>query len=198
MKKIYSIVICMLGISAISFAQCTITSATVTPNGLSVNAVMIANGATVPYYAWDWGDATSPSTTQTASHTYASAGMYTVCAVYLDLANSSCLDTMCQQVTVSAVGIAEANDGVNSVSASPNPFGLSTTFHVNLVQNSNVEISVYDVTGQLVQTVKNGQMAAGQHEVVWAPANLADGVYFVQMVVDGAVTTKRIVHTSAQ
>ena len=78
-----------LGFAFSANAQCTITSATVTPSGLTVNAVMMASGATLPGYGWDWGDATSPSTTQSASHTYATAGTYTVCAVYVDLSNTS-------------------------------------------------------------------------------------------------------------
>lgn len=197
MKKLYATIICLLGLTAIGQAQCTITSATVTPSGLSVNAIMIANGATVPIYGWVWGDASSPSTTQSASHTYATAGTYTVCAIYGDISNTSCVDSSCQVVTVSAVGVAE-NNSVNSISAYPNPFGATTTFNVNLTNNTDVEISVYDVMGQKVETVVDQEMTAGKHNIVWTPANLADGVYFVQMVVDGKVTTKRIVHTSGQ
>ena len=196
MKKIYSLSVLFLGMATAAFAQCTITSATVTPNGLSVNAVMIASGAAMPGYGWDWGDATSPATTQSASHTYASPGVYTVCAVYVDITNTSCIDTLCQSVTVTAVDVAEANAGMNTISAAPNPFGTTATFNVNLVQNADVEITIYDITGKKIETIQDGEMNAGKTQIVWTPENLAEGVYFAQMVIDGVVTTRRIVHTS--
>lgn len=197
MKKLYTTILCVLGLSAIGFAQCTITSTTITPNGLTINVTGTGTGATFPGYAWDWGDMTTPGVQQTTSHTYASAGSYNVCMYYVDLTDTSCQDVDCQMVTVSAVGINETSN-VNSISASPNPFGATTTFNVNLTNNTDVEISVYDVMGQKVETVIDQDMSAGKHNIAWTPANLADGVYFVQMVIDGKVTTKRIVHTSNQ
>jgi PKD repeat protein len=196
MKKLYTTIIFLLGMTAIGYAQCTITSSSVTPSGLTINVTATGTGATFPLYGWDWGDATTPSFNQTDSHTYASAGTYNVCAYYIDGSDTSCQDTDCQSVTVSAVGINEANGGVSTISASPNPFGAATTFNVSLAKNADVEISVYDVTGQKVETVKDEVMGAGNHAIVWTPASLADGVYFVQMVIDGQTTTKRIVHTS--
>jgi PKD repeat protein len=194
MKKLYSTIV-LLGIAAIGYAQCTISNASVTPTGLTVNATMTAAGAAFPGYGWDWGDATTPSTSQTATHTYAAAGTYTVCAIYVDITNTTCIDTLCQMVTVSAVGIVETV-GANTISVTPNPFNTTTSFNVNLTASSDVEITVYDVMGQKVETIRDEQMNAGKHEIAWTPANLAAGVYFVQMTIDGKVTTKRIVHSS--
>lgn len=198
MKKLYSLAVCMLGVSVIGIAQCTVTSS-ITPSGLTINVTANGTGAASPVYGWDWGDATSPAyMQQTTSHTFATAGTYNVCAFYLDLQDTSCYATDCQNVTVTAVGISELDNDGNGLSATPNPFGASTTFGVQLATTSSVQITVYDVTGQEVQTIQNGTMAAGNHNIVWTPENLAGGVYFVQMIVDGNVTTKRIVHTSNQ
>lgn len=196
MKKLYAFAVCLLGISAIGIAQCTITSTTITPSGLTINVTGTGTGAAFPGYGWDWGDATSPGLSQTTSHTYAAAGTYNVCMYYVDVTDTTCQDVDCQNVTVTAVGISEADANGNSLSTTPNPFGTFTTFGVQLATTSNVEITVYDVTGQKVETIQNGNMAAGNHNIVWTPENLAGGVYFVQMIVDGNVTTKRIVHTS--
>jgi hypothetical protein len=198
MKKLYSLAILFLSISGAAMAQCSITSSVITPSGLSVSATTTGTGASFAGYGWDWGDATTPtySASPTASHTYASAGTYSVCAYYVDVQDTSCYAQDCQNVTVSAVGIQEANGGVSTITASPNPFGATTTFMVSLAKNTDVEISVYDVTGQKVETVKDEVMGAGNHAIVWTPATLADGVYFVQMVIDGQTTTKRIVHTT--
>lgn len=198
MKKLYTIAILLLSIPAIGFAQCTISNATVTPSGLTVNASTTASGAGFAGYGWDWGDATTPTAgvSSTASHTYAAAGTYTVCAYYVDATDTSCHDQVCQSVTVAAVGIQDPTAGTNSISTSPNPFSTTTTFSVTLKENADVEISVYDVTGKKVETVQDGEMNAGTTKVIWTPENLADGVYFVQMTIDGSVITKRIVHTS--
>lgn len=199
MKKIYAIAIFVLATVGLYAQQCTVTY-TYTTTGLTINASATGTGAQqFPAYGWDWGDSQSTLNQQTASHTFAAAGTYTVCAIYIDvLDTANCNASDCQTITVTAVGVNEVNSGVNSISASPNPFGASTVFNVNLTQNADVEISVYDVMGKKVETVKDEQMSAGQHDVIWKPENLAEGVYFVQMVIDGAVTTKRIVHTSAQ
>jgi flagellar hook assembly protein FlgD len=69
---------------------------------------------------------------------------------------------------------------------------------VNTTTNSDVKINVYDVTGKKVETVKDEMMTAGQHEIVWTPENLSEGVYFVQMEIEGQVYTKKIVHTANQ
>lgn len=197
MKKLYSTLICLLGLVAIGYAQCSISSITITPSGLTVNASMVASGASFPGYGWDWGDNSSPSTTQSASHTYAAPGTYTICAVYVDITSpSTCLDTSCQSVTVSAVGIAENHFGAGSITATPNPFGSTANFKVNLTKEADVKISVYDMNGKLVESVQNGPMAAGANTVVWTPGELAEGVYFVQMIIDGQMQTRKLVHTN--
>jgi PKD repeat protein len=195
MKKIYALVICLFAAVGLS-AQCSVTF-TYTTNGLTINATATGTGtAQFPAYGWDWGDAQTTLNQQTASHTYATAGTYTVCAYFIDVLDTvNCNAMSCQPVTVTTVGVQEANAGVNTINSSPNPFGASTTFNVNLANNADVEISVYDITGKKVETVKDGEMAAGQHNIVWTPENLAEGVYFVQMVIDGEIQTRKIVHT---
>lgn len=195
MKKIYTLILGVFAVAAVQ-AQCSVTF-TSTPTGLTLAATATGTGvATLPAYGWDWGDSQVTLNQQTASHTYSAAGTYNVCVTFIDVFDTSaCNATSCQQITLSAVGVQEVNSGVNSITASPSPFGATTTFNVNLAQSSDVEISLYDVTGKKIETVKDETMSAGQHAIDWTPENLAEGVYFVQMVVDGAVQTKKIVHT---
>jgi hypothetical protein len=60
----------------------------------------------------------------------------------------------------------------------PNPFNPSTTIQYQLATDARVTLTVYDVTGAAVATLVDGSVAAGPHSVVWAPWNLASGVYF--------------------
>jgi hypothetical protein len=80
----------------------------------------------------------------------------------------------------------------------PNPFNPSATINYSLATRSQVEISVYDVAGRLVEALVNGAQAAGQHAAVWngmdrrgSPA--ASGVYFVRMAADGHIFTRKMV-----
>jgi hypothetical protein len=76
----------------------------------------------------------------------------------------------------------------------PNPFSQiprfagnpSTTIRFALPEAGEVSLKIYDVTGQLVQTLVDGVVEAGRHQVVWDGTNqhgvqVASGVYFYQL-----------------
>jgi hypothetical protein len=197
MKKLYSILFAVFALTIIGSAQCTITSTTVTPTGLNVSANMAATGASIPGYGWSWGDAAT-STTQAATHTYASAGTYTVCAVYVDLANSSCFDSTCQVITVTATGINDPMNPNAEISTVPNPFVNTMNVSFALYKSDNVYISVMDVTGKEVAVLQNGNMSAGDHVITWDPANLDAGVYFLQVKSGTAVHTRKVIYTGGK
>jgi hypothetical protein len=52
---------------------------------------------------------------------------------------------------------------------------------------------VYDVTGQLVESVDQGTQVAGQHSVNLNTTGYAPGVYFYTLNVDGVKVTKKMV-----
>jgi len=67
----------------------------------------------------------------------------------------------------------------------PNPFNPQTTLALSLPRAGHVSVKIFDVRGQLVRTLHDGQLAAGEHELVWdgrggdgAPE--ASGVYFAE------------------
>ena len=65
----------------------------------------------------------------------------------------------------------------------PNPFNPSTTISYGLPYNSNVELTIYDITGKVVKVInKNGQ-SAGYQNIVWHGDNqqgsrVSSGIYF--------------------
>jgi len=99
------------------------------------------------------------------------------------------------RITINGVGINEtANTGISLEQNMPNPADNSTTINYSLANGgSNVLLEVYDVTGQLVETVDQGQQIAGAHQVELNTANYAAGVYFYTLNVDGVKVTKRMV-----
>lgn len=64
----------------------------------------------------------------------------------------------------------------------PNPFNPMTVINYRLPMSNFVELSIYNLRGQLVRTLVKGQMVSGDHSVVWdatddAGARVASGGY---------------------
>jgi hypothetical protein len=75
----------------------------------------------------------------------------------------------------------------------PNPFNPSTTIRFEVPQVSKVTIKIYNVVGQVVTTLVNGQvMSAGRYEVSWDASRLASGVYFYNLEAGNVHLTKKM------
>jgi hypothetical protein len=61
---------------------------------------------------------------------------------------------------------------------SPNPFNPTTTINYTVPESGNVTVDIFNVAGQKVASLVNGQMSAGSHSVVWNAAKCSAGVYF--------------------
>ncbi len=194
MKTLYTIIALTI-MSFTASAQCAVSMTSLTTSGLTATGTSVGTGAVAPFYIWTWGDAAT-STTQNANHTYASAGTYTVCIGYADATNTNCVDTACAVINVTISGIATNFPVKAEVEMMPNPFVVATTISLTLNQQSDVAITIFDITGKEVATLQNGKLDAGFHLITWKPEELADGIYFMQVRAGGSVQTKKIVHTS--
>ncbi|MDP2363043.1 MAG: ice-binding family protein, partial [Ignavibacteria bacterium] len=63
----------------------------------------------------------------------------------------------------------------------PNPFNPSTTINFSLTVDSKVSLKIFDVLGQEVATLINGQLAAGSQKVSFNASSLNSGVYFYRI-----------------
>lgn len=63
----------------------------------------------------------------------------------------------------------------------PNPFNPSTTIRYALPEDMQVELSVFNLLGQQVQTLVNGVRTAGEHVVKFDAAGLPSGMYFYRL-----------------
>jgi len=75
----------------------------------------------------------------------------------------------------------------------PNPFNPSTTIQFDLPENTNVNLSVYNLLGQLVKTLIDGKLPAGQHQTVWNAVNLASGIYLYRLITDNFSSVKKLI-----
>ena len=73
----------------------------------------------------------------------------------------------------------------------PNPFNPSTTIRYALPTRAYVTLSVYNLHGQLVSKLVQGEEEAGYHEVTFDGSNLASGVYFCRLQAGVFVSTKK-------
>lgn len=82
--------------------------------------------------------------------------------------------------------------------AAPNPMGNGqTTITFGLPRSSQVKIEVYNIAGQRVKTLVNGNMTAGFHKVTWNGSNnngqkVANGVYMYRMNSGDYTATKKL------
>ena len=67
----------------------------------------------------------------------------------------------------------------------PNPFNPSTMINFNLRVDSKVSLKVFNVLGQEVARLINGQMTAGNHQVDFNASKLNSGVYLYRLEATG-------------
>ena len=63
----------------------------------------------------------------------------------------------------------------------PNPFNPSTTISYGVDMDAIVNVSIYNVYGQLVETLVNEYKNAGIHTMVWNAENHANGMYILKL-----------------
>ena len=63
----------------------------------------------------------------------------------------------------------------------PNPFNSTTKIKFGIPEDSNVNISVYDLSGRLIMNLMNSEMNAGHHQIVWNADGLPTGLYMVKI-----------------
>ena len=84
----------------------------------------------------------------------------------------------------------------------PNPFNPSTTIRFAIPENANVKLRVYNLLGEEITTLFNGDMSAGYHSVDWNASRngrqLSSGVYFYSIDATGVsgkefISTKKMI-----
>ena len=126
-------------------------------------------------YAWSFGDG-GTSSLQNPTHTYTTSGVYTVKEI---ITSGSCSDTITTEVNVNGyTGIAENTTENFSFEAFPNPTNNVLTVQYSLNMETDVQITVCDLTGRQVQQLYAGK-ANGKQQLTWNTQNVAEGVYML-------------------
>jgi len=79
----------------------------------------------------------------------------------------------------------------------PNPFNPSTTITFSTRQTGRVKVNIYNIKGQLIKTMIDSEIPAGQHSLVWNGMDnngesVASGVYFYRLETGNYKQTKKM------
>lgn len=89
-------------------------------------------------------------------------------------------------------GISE-NSLVATTSVYPNPANEQATINFSLTSSAKVTVELVDYAGKVISSTDLGTVSAGANQHVVNTAELAEGVYFYNLNVDGDIITKKLV-----
>ncbi|MCD4704714.1 PQQ-binding-like beta-propeller repeat protein [bacterium] len=80
----------------------------------------------------------------------------------------------------------------------PNPFNSKIAISFQLLVNSEVNLSIYNVKGQKVKTFINDQFDIGQHSILWNGKDennqkVVSGIYFCMLRIGKSTETRKVV-----
>ncbi len=161
------------------------THVSVTFNGTA------ASGTT---YTWsfDGGTATPGTGAGPQTVSWTTTGTKTVT---LTLNNGGCTSTYTDTIQVyKPNGInTVANTVISTMNIVPNPASGPANIVVGITDEATVSIVAYDITGQLVATIYNGPLAAGDHSIAFNTDNIVSGVYLIKISDGKSSLLKRFV-----
>jgi hypothetical protein len=157
----------------------------VQPNGADVD--FDASASIGQVYTWDFGDGSS-GTGITPSHTYATAGTYSVC---LTVADTSCgaVDSICETV-VATIGLEETLIG-QTMNLYPNPNNGNFRVEFQVEGLKNVELRVMSALGEILYISQPGNVSGTYREEIDL-SDEASGVYILQVVSDDGAISRRV------
>lgn len=62
----------------------------------------------------------------------------------------------------------------------PNPFNPTTQFTYSLPTKSNINITIFNVIGEIVEVLYSGKRNAGKYHITWDASKYSSGTYFIR------------------
>ena len=76
--------------------------------------------------------------------------------------------------------------------AYPNPFNPVTTMELYMPVAGNMQVEIYNLLGQSVETLTSGYKEIGTYNLTWDATSAASGVYFVKAQADGFTKIQKL------
>jgi hypothetical protein len=89
--------------------------------------------------------------------------------------------------------IPTSNKNIETLNIYPNPVDRNTTLSFNLNRNSNIQISIYNLSGLLVNTLNAGTYYAGFNSVTLDCSRLTSGAYLIKIDAENEIMTAKMI-----
>ena len=76
--------------------------------------------------------------------------------------------------------------------AYPNPFNPMTIISFELYDNLYSSIRVYNLSGQLMDIIQEGNLNMGTHSFNWNAEHNVSGIYFVSIQIGNSIKTQKL------
>jgi hypothetical protein len=76
--------------------------------------------------------------------------------------------------------------------AYPNPFNPTISFDLSIATEGYASINVYNLIGQVVGNIHDGNLTASTHSFVWDAGELSSGMYILQAQSEGNIKSQKI------
>ena len=174
---------------------------TITPTTLS-NCDGIAIDGARNFYISSWGlngiskfdnSFSFPPLTVVTSLSNPADIFYNVISDTLGVANSGSMSNTTYHYFGTSTGLVDILPLHYSFDISPNPILNAAAVSFELSERTEISLSIYDLKGQLVQTLFEGNMETGKHEVNFLRNNLTNGTYLIKMSGLNLMETKKLI-----
>ena len=75
----------------------------------------------------------------------------------------------------------------------PNPFNPTTKINISIPISDFINISVYDIGGNLIEVLHNGFLTNGKHTIDWNADNHPSGLYFIKTAYKDNIIIKKAI-----
>ena len=75
----------------------------------------------------------------------------------------------------------------------PNPFNANTTIEYSLNEPGSINLDIYNIHGQHLDTLVQGNQSAGNHKAVWKADNYSSGTYIAKLRTGDKIETKKMI-----
>ena len=80
-----------------------------------------------------------------------------------------------------SVGVIGGLEDKIQIEVSPNPFNPATNINLSVLEDTRLEISIYNIRGQKVATLHSGILDSGEHAICWDGSDASSGLYFARV-----------------
>jgi len=127
---------------------------------------------------------------------YAGQNVFIGFRYYIDVSNDGVFVQVDDVSLLGTVGISQNGTNIPSKFALnqnyPNPFNPTTKINFDLAKSSNVNLTVYNSLGQVVEKIFEGFKPAGSYQATFNGSTLSSGVYYYRLETDFFTETKKM------